>query len=161
MLNTSGRVQSILPLNLYERIDFNMAEFVANASQTVATNQNVIFTDTVICGKSCIVHRNDSGLVTVKGASNRARYKVFFSGNISIPATGTVESISLAIAVAGEPIQSALMISTPTATESINNVSTEIIVEIPCNCCETISVKNTSTQDILVQNANLIVERVA
>lgn len=140
-----------------------MAEFIYNDAQTIASNQNVLFADTVICGNSCISHRNGSGLVTVKGNTNqcKARYKVFFSGNIAIPTTGTVEAVSLAISLDGEPIASSTMIQTPTVTEAYSNVSTEIIVEAPRGCCETIAVKNTSTQSILVQNANFIVERVA
>lgn len=140
-----------------------MAEFIYNDAQTIASNQNVLFADTVICGNSCISHRNGSGLVTVKGYTNqcKARYKVFFSGNIAIPTTGTVEAVSLAISLDGEPIASSTMIQTPTVTEAYSNVSTEIIVEAPRGCCETIAVKNTSTQSILVQNANFIVERVA
>lgn len=133
------------------------------AAQAVASNQNVLFTDTVVCGNGCISHRNGSGLVTVKGNTNqcKARYKVFFSGNIAIPTTGTVGAISLAISLDGEPITSSVMIQTPTVTGAYNNVSTEIIVEAPRGCCETVAVKNTSTQSILVQNANFIVERVA
>lgn len=140
-----------------------MAKYIANTAQTIASNQNVLFTDTVICGNGCISHRNGSGLVTVKGNTNqcKARYKVFFSGNIAIPATGTAEAIALAISLDGEPIASSAMIQTPTATEAYNNVSTEIIVEAPRGCCETVAVKNTSTQSVLVQNANFIVERVA
>lgn len=140
-----------------------MAEFISNAVQTIASNQNVLFTDTVIYGNGCISHRNGSGLVTVKGNTNqcKARYKVFFSGNIAIPTTGTVEAVSLAISLDGEPIASSTMIQTPTVTEAYSNVSTEIIVEAPRGCCETIAVKNTSTQSILVQNANFVVERVA
>lgn len=139
-----------------------MAEFTANAARTVAANQNIIFTDTVICGNG-IAHRKDSGLITVKGNTRqcRARYKVFYSGNIGIPATGTVGAISLAIALDGEPITSSTMIYTPAALGDLNNVASEIIIDVPCGCCATISVKNTSTQDITAQNANLIVERIA
>lgn len=139
-----------------------MAEFVANAAQTVAANQNVIFTDTVICGNS-ITHRKDSGLVTVRGNTRqcRARYKAYFSGNIGLPTTGTLGAISIAISLDGEPIASSTMISTPVALGDLNNVSVEIIIDVPCTCCETISVKNTATQDVVVQNANLIVERIA
>ena len=140
-----------------------MAEFTANATQTVATNQNVLFTSTVVCNGNCITHRKDSGLVAIRGNTNqcRARYKIFFSGNISIPTTGTIAPIALAIAIDGEPVSSSSMIQTPTATNALNNVATEIIVDVPRGCCETISVKNISTQAINVQNANLIVERIA
>ena len=60
-------------------------EITANALQSVAINQNVLFTDTVIDGSCSIMHREGSGLVTLKGMSNaqcRARFRVTF-GEIS------------------------------------------------------------------------------
>lgn len=138
-------------------------EITANAIQTVAENQNVLFTDTVVCGNCSIMHREGSGLVTLRGLTNqcRARYRVSFGGNIAIPTGGTVEPISLALAINGEPVATTTMISTPTAVEDYNNVFSAIFLDIPRNCCSQISVKNTSDQAIEVQNANLIVERVA
>lgn len=144
-----------------ERVDF-MAEFTASNIQLVPAGQNVLFAETPVCGNNCITHRAGSGLVTVKGATSqcRARYKAFFSGNISIPTGGTVSAIALAIAIDGEPVSASSMIQTPTAVNALNNVATEIYIDAPRGCCQTISVKNISTQAISVQNANLIVERV-
>lgn len=138
-------------------------EITANAIQTVAENQNIIFSDTVVCGNCSIMHREGSGLVTLRGLTNqcRARYRVSFGGNIAIPTDGTVEPISLALSINGEPVATTTMISTPTAVEDFNNVFSAIFLDVPRNCCSQISVKNTSGQDIEVQNANLIVERVA
>ena len=138
-------------------------EITANALQTVLTNQNVQFTDTITCGNCSILHRDGSGLITVKGNTNqcRARYKISFGGNIGIPTGGTVEAISLAIAVDGEAIGPTTMIVTPAAVEDLWNVFGAIFLDVPRGCCMNVSVRNTSTQDILVQNANLIVERVA
>ena len=138
-------------------------ELTANAVQTVTANQNVIFTDTAVCGSNSIIHRDGSGLVTLRGITNqcRARFKVFFSGNIAIPTTGTVGPISLAITIDGEVVGPTTMIETPAATAEFNNVATAIYLDSPCNCCSQISVRNISTQAISVQNANLIVERVA
>jgi hypothetical protein len=138
-------------------------ELTANALQTVEANQNVLFTDTVVCGSCSILHRDGSGLVTLRGITNqcRARFKVTFGGNVALPAGGTVEAISLAIAINGEPVASTTMIVTPAAVEEFSNVFTAIYLEVPANCCSQISVRNTSTQAIDVQNANLIVERVA
>ena len=138
-------------------------ELTANALQTVEANQNVLFTDTVVCGSCSILHRDGSGLVTLRGITNqcRARFKVTFGGNVALPAGGTVEAISLAIAINGEPVASTTMIVTPAAVEEFSNVFTAIYLEVPANCCSQISVRNTSTQAIYVQNANLIVERVA
>lgn len=138
-------------------------EITAVALQTVAENQNVLFTDTVVCGRPSIVHRAGSGLITLRGLTNqcRALYKVSFGGNIAIPEGGTVGPISLAITVDGEPLGSTLMIETPAAAEEFNNVFSAVYLSVPAGCCITVGVRNTSDQPIDVQNANLIAERVA
>ena len=138
-------------------------EIIATATQTVAANQNVLFTDTVTNGNCSIAHRIGSGLVTLRGTTTqcRARYKVSFGGNIAIPTGGTVEAIQIALAVDGEGLASSTMIVTPAAVEEYFNVFGAMFIDVPKGCCLTISVQNTSTQDILVQNANLIIERVA
>ena len=138
-------------------------EITANAIQTVPANANVIFTDTTVCGNCSIMHREGSGLVTLRGLTNqcRARFRVSFGGNIALPTGGTVGPISLAIAVNGEPVATTTMISTPAAVEEFNNVFSAIFLDVPKGCCSQISVRNISDQPIDVQNANLIVERVA
>jgi hypothetical protein len=138
-------------------------EITANALQTVAANQNVLFTETPVCGSCSILHREGSGLVTLRGITNqcRARFKAFFSGNIGLPADGTVGAISLALAINGEPVTSTTTIVTPAAVEEFFNVATAVYIDVPNGCCLTISVRNTSTGAIDVQNANLIIERVA
>ena len=138
-------------------------EITANAVQTVLENQNVIFTDNVICGSASIIHRDGSGLITLRGITSqcRARFKVSFGANIAIPTGGTVEPISLAITIEGEPIGTTTMTITPAAVENFFNVSSGIYVDVPRGCCLSIGVKNINTQSILVQNANLIIERVA
>lgn len=138
-------------------------EVTANLLQTVAVNQNVLFTDTVVPGNCSIVHRDGSGLVTLRGITNqcRARFRVSFGANIALPAGGTVEPISLAIAINGEPVAATTMISTPAAVEEFDNIFSAVFLDVPAGCCYQISVENTSTQAIDVQNANLIVERVA
>ena len=138
-------------------------ELIANALQTVEVNQNVQFTDTSVGGNCSILHREGSGLVTLRGITQqcRARFKAFFSGNIAIPSGGTVEAISLAIAINGETIASTTMIQTPAAAEDFANIASAVYIDVPAGCCVTVSVRNTSTQAIDIQNANLIVERVA
>jgi hypothetical protein len=141
-----------------------MAEYTANTVQTVNSNQNVIFTDAVICGNKSIVHRDDSGIISLRGITScqcRARFRIYFNGNIAIPSTGTVAPISLAIAINGEPVASAVMTSTSSATATFNNVSSSIFVDVPAGCCTPISIINTTSQAISVRNANLLVERVA
>lgn len=138
-------------------------EITANTLQTVNANQNVLFTDTVVNGSCSITHRDGSGLIGLRGITNqcRARFRVSFGGNIGIPTGGTVEAISIALAINGEAVGPATAIIVPAAVEDLNNVYTSIFLDVPKGCCQQISVQNTSTQPILVQNANLIVERVA
>lgn len=138
-------------------------EIIAVAEQTVPANQNVLFTDSITCGNCSIGHRDGSGLVTLRGTTNqcRARYKVSFGGNIAIPTGGTVEAISVALAIDGESVGSSLMTVTPAAVEEYFNVFGAMFIDVPKGCCLTVSVQNANDQDILVQNANLIVERVA
>ena len=121
-------------------------EITANAIQTVPADSNVIFTDTVVCGNCSIMHREGSGLVTLRGLTNqcRARFRVSFGGNIAIPTGGTVGPVSLAIAVNGEPVATTTMISTPAAVEEYQNVSSAIFLDIPTGCCSQISVRNIS-----------------
>ena len=140
-----------------------MAEFTSVALQTVELGQNVLFTETPVCPTKCITHREGSGVVRLRGLTNqcRARFLVSFSGNIQVPAGGTVEEISVAISIDGEPLQSARMIVTPAAVENFFNVSSQVYIDVPQGCCATVSVQNTSEQAIEVQNANLIAVRVS
>ena len=138
-------------------------EIIANTLQTVQANQNVYFTDTVICGNCSIVHRDNSGLVTLRGITNqcRARFKVSFGANIGLPTTGTAGPISMAIAINGEAVQATTMTVTPAAVEQYFNIFSAVYIDVPAGCCATVSVENISTVPVDVQNANLIVERTA
>lgn len=138
-------------------------ELIANTLQTVEAGANIQFVDEVVSGCNSILHRAGSGLVTLRGITNqcRARFRVFFSGNIAIPTGGTVEAISLAISVNGEAIASTTMIQTPAAVETFSNVATAVYLDVPAGCCLSVAVKNTSAQAVDAQNANLIIERVA
>lgn len=138
-------------------------EIIANELQTVLAGANVQFTDTVVPGKACTMHRLGSGLVSLRGLTDqcRARYKISFGGNIAVPTGGTVGAISLAIAIDGEAIAATTMTVTPAAVEEFFNVFGAVYLDIPRGCCSQISVRNVNTQAIEVQNANLIIERVA
>lgn len=140
-----------------------MAEFTNISLVEVAQGESVPFAETPVPGASCIVHREGSGNIKLRGITNqcRARFLVSYSGNIQIPADGTIEAISLAISVDGEPLQSARMIVTPAAVENLWNVSASVFVDVPRGCCSTIAIQNVSAQAIEVQNSNMIVTREA
>lgn len=61
----------------------------------------------------------------------------------------------------GEPLSSATAIVTPVAVGDLTNVFTAVYIEVPRGCCVSVSVENTSTQAINVQNSNIIIERTA
>lgn len=139
-------------------------ELTANALQTVAVNGNVLFTDTAVSGPVCVVHRPGSGLIMTRGLTNgqnRARFRVSFGANIAVPAAETPGAISLAIAINGEEIPTSTMTVTPGAVNNFFNVSTDLYLEVPTGCCSQVSVENISTIPVEIQNANIIVERVA
>lgn len=137
-------------------------ELTAGTLQEVAAGQAVRFTETPVRGSGSIVHRDGAGIVTLRGQTTqfRALYRVSFNGNIEIPTGGTVGPISVAIAVSGEPLSTATAIVTPAAVENFFNVSLDTFVAVPQGCCTTVSIVNTSTQAIDVQNATLIALRV-
>lgn len=138
-------------------------ELTANALQTVGTFRDLLFTDTAVPGNCSMMHREGSGLVTLRGVTNqcRARFRVSFGANVAIPTGGTVAPITVEISVNGEPLAETTMISTPAALEEFNNISRVLFLNVPSGCCTQISVKNTTDADIVFQNASLIVERVA
>lgn len=144
-------------------------EIISIPIQNVGVSQNILFTDTVVKGNKWISHRTGSGLITLKGNKGcdcgcqpKARYFVTFSGNIAVPATGTIPSeISIAISIDGEPAQATRMRFGAGAVDYYYNVSASTYIEAPSGCCVKIAVENTSTQAINVQNANLIAVRVA
>ena len=140
-----------------------MAEFTSVAIQTVSASQNVPLTETAVNSKPCIVHRPGAGIVTLRGLTNqcKARFRVAFGGNIAIPTGGTVEAISAALAINGEPLNSATAIVTPAAVENYFNIYVSTIVEVPRNCCLTVAMENTSTQAVSFANSSMAVDRIS
>lgn len=143
-----------------------MAEFTYNPVQLVQPNQPVILNDSIPCNKGYVIHRNESGLVTLRGIVNNpcscfARYQVEINGNIAVPEGGTAGPISIALSIDGEPILTSQAIVTPAAVDNYFNVTSTAIITVPKGCCLNVSVDNTSTEAINVQNANLTVTRIA
>ena len=151
-----------------------MAEFASNPVQLVEPNQNVLLETVIPCGKGYVYHRDGSGIVILRGIVNCpqacfARYQVTFNGNIALPTGATVGPISVALAIDGEPIQTSRAIYTPAAVDEYGNVTSTAIITVPRGCCFSVTVENTSAPaapgdvapEINVQNANLVVSRIA
>ena len=147
-----------------------MAEFTYNPIQAVNQNQPVIFNDSIPCNKGYVYHRNESGIVTLRGIvnnpnANYAVYQVTFNANIAVPEGGTAGPIAVALSISGEPILTSKAIVTPAAVDEYFNVTSTGIIKVPRGCCFNISVENvsegTTPVQINVQNANLTVARTA
>lgn len=146
-----------------------MAEYSANALQTINPGETVVFTEAPVpCERGFVRHRDGAGNFLLNGwvprkpcgcRAKSARYLVDFGANIAIPEGGTVGPISVAIMIDGATIPASEMIVTPSALQDFNNISRAINVDIWSGCCETLSVRNTSDQPILMQNANIILDR--
>lgn len=146
------------------------AEYSANAAQTVPANGSVIFTESPVpCNCGLVYHRDGSGIFRLANKFFRqnimscwrrnTNYEVAFHANISVPEGQTIpaEGISLALAIDGEVDPSSSMVFLPAAVGDLGNVGTDIIVSVPYICsCTAVSVRNTSTIPITVQNANII-----
>ena len=150
-----------------------MAEYLANAVQSVALNNPVLFTASIPCTKGYIYHEDETGIFILRGCTNNcfARYQVTFNGNIAIPEGGEVTPIAVSISVNGEPRLTSRAIITPAAVEEYGNVTSTAIITVPRGCCFSLSVRSVdaTTDDpttdptplINVQNANLVINRIA
>ncbi len=150
-----------------------MAEWSAVAQQVVNPGETIIFNTTAVpCYRGLVRHRDDSGDFSLSGVVNQfsccpcqrqdfVNYLVDFGANIAIPTDGTAGAISVAIAINGSTLPASIMTVTPAAVNQFFNVSRAINVPILANCCQPVSVRNISSQPILVQNANIIISRPA
>lgn len=129
-----------------------MAEWTAQAPQTVAVGANVLFTDTVYKPCPAVAHRERSGIFTLRGGH---QYLLFFGANIT-GATANVP-VTLAITIGGEQIPATEMTVTPAVAAELNNVARAVWISVPCGCCYNVSVENITADEITVQNANLII----
>ena len=103
--------------------------------------------------------------------ANFARYQVTFNGNVSIPEEGEVTPIGVAISESGEARPSSLAVYTPQAVDELGNLTSTALITVPKGCCYTVSVRYvdattadpavTPTPVINVQNANLVITRIA
>lgn len=150
-----------------------MAEYLANVVRLVALNSPVIFDASIPCNRGYIYHEDSTGIFILRGATPNcfARYQVIFNGNIAIPTGGDVTPIALAITVNGETRPTSTAIFTPSAVNEFGNITSTAIITVPRGCCFTIAVRyvdatvddptTTPTPTIEVQNANLVIQRVA
>lgn len=150
-----------------------MAEYLANAVQTVNLNDAAVFTASIPCNKGYVYHEDETGIFILRGITNNcfARYQVTFNGNIAVPTGGTVGPIAMALTVNGEIRPTSRAIFTPAAVEEYGNVTSTAIITVPKGCCFSVALRavsgitppatDTPAPALLLQNANLVVNRIA
>lgn len=153
-----------------------MAEYLANAVQAVALNSPILFSASIPCTRGYVYHEDETGIFTLRGIVNNpsscfARYQVTFNGNIAIPEEGEVTPIAVALSVQGEQRPTSRAIFTPAAVDEYGNVTSTAIITVPKGCCFSLAVRYvdatvddptvTPAPSINVQNANLVINRIA
>lgn len=139
------------------------AEWANNAVQTVNPGETIVFTENPVpCTRGFVRHRDGSGNFLLAGKVCRkpcgcfpksANYLVAFGANIAIPTGGTVGAISVAITLDGATIPASEMDANPTAVEQYTSVGRTVNADVWAGCCESLAIRNTSDQPILVKNA--------
>jgi hypothetical protein len=150
-----------------------MAEYLANAVQNVALNAPVLFSASIPCNRGYVYHEDETGIFILRGITNNcfARYQVTFNGNIAIPTGGAVTPVAVSISVNGEERQTSRAIFTPAAVDTFGNVTSTAIITVPKGCCFSVAIRyvdattddaaTTPTPVIEVENANLVINRIA
>lgn len=140
-----------------------MAEYSANAVQTVQPNGFAIFTTTVVpCNRGLIQHSDGTPIFSLSGwksnngcccqRNNPALYKVNVNMNVALSEGATVAPIAVAIAIDGVTYSLSEMDSTPAAAQDFNNIGTDLSIPILNGCCQIVAVQNISTQPIDIKN---------
>lgn len=142
-----------------------MAEFTASAEQTINPGETAVFTENPVpCRRGFVRHRDETANFLLSGwtprkscgcCANSAIYQVAFSADIALPEGGTPGEITVALTIDGATIPASTMTQIPAAAEEYANVAKVITAEVWRGCCETITVRNTSSVPILMRNASI------
>lgn len=144
-----------------------MAEFSANAYQTIAPGQSAVLTSSFLTPneRRYMMHRDDTPGVLLRGSAQGrsccmdqySEYYALFSANVNIPEGGTVGEIAVSLAVGGETMPLSQMLTTPAAAENFDSISTQLMIPIPRWCCQSVTIENAGETEIGMQNANLTI----
>jgi len=143
-----------------------MAEYSANAVQTVQPGGFAVFTATVVpCDRGLIGHSDETPIFSLDGwrpnvgrCCNRNKptmYEVAINMNVALAEGATVAPIAVAIAVEGATYPLSEMDSTPAAVGEFNHIGNDLALPILRNCCQSVAVQNISTQPIDIKNLTI------
>ena len=145
-------------------------EYSYPLEQLVAANENLLFLNgDRCCKKGYILHNDNSGVFRIKGVCKncgcKAVYKAHVQANVAVADAadgGVLEPITIALVQNGEVLRNALYTVTPAAIGDVWGVSFSALIELPCGCCDQITVRNISENTAInVTNTNIIFERIA
>lgn len=147
-----------------------LCAYSTQGRQTINPGENAIFTIVEVpCTQGYVRPRLSAGTFLLAGGpQNRRRcpccnmanqtrdYLVDVKADIAVSEGGTAGPITVALALEGSSVQSSIMTVTPAAAEEFFNVSGAIPVDVFRGCCEFVSLKNTSSQPIDLQNGVIV-----
>ena len=133
-----------------------------NPVQTVNAGANVLFDGTNVRTNSCKPCQGwlnfstlNSGIFEITKAGI---YEIHFNANVSPTVAG---QITVDITNAGENIIGGEMQTPGTTVDTFENIAAEILVQVPCNCCDIFTVKNNSANPVVFNNPSLTIEKLA
>ena len=133
-----------------------------NPAQTVNAGANVLFDGTNVRTNSCKPCQGWLNFSTLNSGifeiTKPGIYEIHFNANVSPTVAG---QITVNITNAGENIIGGEMQTAGTTPETFENIAAEILVQVPCNCCDIFTVKNNSENPVVFNNPSLTVERLA
>lgn len=147
-----------------------MAEYSANAVQTVQPGGFAILTATVVpCDMGLIQHSDETPIFSLSGWkpnngcccnwNSPALYKTNVNMNVALSEGATVEPIAVAIAIDGVAYPLSEMDATPAAVQEFTHIGTDLSIPILNGCCQTVAIQNIGTQPIDIKNLIVDFER--
>ena len=133
-----------------------------NPAQTVNAGANVLFDGTNVRTNSCKPCQGwlnfstlNSGIFEITKAGI---YEIHFNANVAPTVAG---QITVNITNAGENIIGGEMQTPGTTVDTFENIAAEILVQVPCNCCDIFTVKNNSENPVVFNNPSFTIEKLA
>lgn len=132
----------------------NTTEQVLAPGQSITFN--LVLLHTGCCPRAERHRTNSANVELVRGDI----FEIDFSANIAGEAAGAIQ---LSVALNGEALPESTMISTPAAANELNNVARPGIRVRRLGCSDTVSVRNTGTENIILPaNSSLLaIKRIA
>ena len=133
-----------------------------NPTQVVNSGANVLFNGSNVRTNSCKscqgwlnFNNLNSGIFEI---TKPGIYEIHFNANVSPTVAG---QITVNITNAGENIIGGEMQTPGTTPNTFENIASEILVKVPCNCCDIFTIKNNSENPVVFNNPSLTITRLS